>query len=35
VIWGAGMSLGLGATITDPPSPAESQTWGSIKALFE
>jgi hypothetical protein len=29
------VSLGLGLTITDDPSPAESQTWGSIKALFE
>jgi hypothetical protein len=28
-------SLGLGLTATDDPSPAESQTWGSIKSLFE
>jgi len=35
VVWGGCVCLCIGATITDDPSPAESQTWGSIKALFE
>jgi hypothetical protein len=29
------ISMCIGATINDDPSPAEAQTWGSIKALFE
>ena len=29
------LSLGIEATILEEPSPAESQTWGSLKALFE
>lgn len=35
VIFPGCVSLGIGLTMTDDPSPAESQTWGSIKALFE
>lgn len=35
VAFPACVSMCIGATITDDPSPAESQTWGSIKALFE
>jgi hypothetical protein len=27
-------SMGIGVTITDDPSPAESETWGAIKSLF-
>lgn len=35
VAFPAAVSLGLGATFTDTPTPAQSQTWGAIKALFE
>ncbi len=28
------VSMGIGVTVTDTPSPVESKTWGSIKALF-
>ena len=28
------VSMGLGATITEDPSPADSQTWGKIKSLY-
>jgi hypothetical protein len=35
VVWGPTQASGTGIMITDPPSPAESQTWGSIKSLFE
>jgi hypothetical protein len=35
LIWGTTQSMAIGATVTDDPSPAESQTWGSIKSLFE
>ena len=28
------VSMGLGATITEDPSPTRSQTWGAIKSLF-
>jgi len=35
LVWPDCVSLGLAVTITDVPSPVESQTWGSIKALFE
>ena len=34
VVWGPTMSMGLGF-YTTTPLPAESVTWGSIKALFE
>ena len=35
VIWGPTMSMGLGFYYGGEPTPAESATWGSIKALFE
>ena len=35
VVFSGCVSMGLGATITDDPSPPESRTWGSVKALFE
>jgi hypothetical protein len=35
VIWGSGVSTCIGVYFGDDPSPAESQTWGTIKALFE
>ena len=34
VVWGAGVSCCIGATITDHPSASDSRTWGSIKDLF-
>ena len=35
VVFGPTASLCLGVYFAEDPSPAESQTWGSIKALFE
>jgi hypothetical protein len=36
VVWGPTQSMGLGAECEQGiPSPAESRTWGAIKALFE
>lgn len=29
------VSLGFGVTVTDAPSPAESETWGAIKCMFQ
>ena len=29
------VSMGIGATVTDDPSPAESETWGAIKSLYQ
>ena len=29
------VSMGIGATVTEDPSPAESETWGRIKSLFQ
>jgi len=34
-VWQDCVSLCIGATIIDDPSPAPSRTWGSIKELFE
>ncbi len=34
-IWGPTQSLGLGVWFGEGGSPVETQTWGSIKALFE
>ena len=34
LIWGTTQSFGIGITVTDHPSPAESPTWGQIKAMF-
>ncbi len=28
------VSMGIGVTVTDNPSPVEGQTWGAVKALF-
>lgn len=35
VVWPHCVSLGIGATLNGGGSPVESQTWGTIKALFE
>ena len=35
VVWPNCRSLGIGATITEEPSPVESVTWGAIKTLFQ
>jgi len=35
VVWPDCVSLGIGATIIEGPSPAESRTWGAVKALFD
>jgi hypothetical protein len=29
------VSMGIGVTVTDNPSPAESETWGAIKSLYQ
>ena len=34
VVWPNCKSMGIGATIIETPSPAESRTWGAIKSLF-
>jgi len=34
VVWEDCVSLGIGVTVIDGPSPAESRTWGAVKALF-
>jgi hypothetical protein len=28
------VSMGIGVTVTNTPSPAESETWGAIKSMF-
>jgi hypothetical protein len=35
IVWGPTQSMGLGGYFGEGGSPAENQTWGSIKALFE
>lgn len=34
VIYPNCVSMGIGVTVTEAPSPARSETWGAIKALF-
>jgi hypothetical protein len=29
------VSMGIGVTVTEDPSPAESETWGAIKSLYQ
>ncbi len=35
VVWGPTMAMGLGVYMSNDPSPVETATWSSIKALFE
>ena len=35
IIWGTTQSMGLGGYFGERGSPAQPETWGSIKALFE
>ena len=35
IIWGTTQSMGLGGYFGEGGSPAQPETWGSIKALFE
>jgi len=34
VVWGPTAALGIGAVVEECPTPAEGQSWGSIKALY-
>ncbi len=34
VVYSGCVSMGIGATVTTMPSPAESETWGAIKSTF-
>jgi len=34
LVWGPTAALGIGAVVEECPTPVESETWGSIKALY-